>query len=252
MYLAFFHPETRRVFHGTRGKQSPFGHMFGGAADYAGLQAYPRQPAVHLLFRLNLADPAVGVILPGVEWLPLLCAIRYGACDLGYRVVSNREVKILHQREKKAWDRFPYDGYPEKLEVQPVTLTEGSYDPGKVSDGLFYAGVFGYGALSASQYAELVRHVEEEGLPEMLGWESAEAFLEEGNGSPFVQGRPEDGCPDPACSNHVRKASLRPFAIFQEDERLYRKLWGTSCDNLQIIYQVCPECAAIRTCNQCT
>ena len=149
MFLAIFHPDSRRVFWGKRGKKSPFGHTFGGAVDYSGLTAYKGQPPVHLLFRLNTTDPAVAVTLPGLKWLPLLCAIRYGACDLGYRVVSDGEVKILHQTEKRAWDDFPYEDYPEKLPARPVALAEGSYDPGNVEDALFYAGVFGYGALSA-------------------------------------------------------------------------------------------------------
>src|SRR5262245_55983128 len=109
MLLEFFHPESRRVFRGERDKKSAFGHMFGGAADYSGLAAYERQPPVHLLFRLNTADPAVGVTLPKAKWLPLLCAIRFGACDLGYRVLSDEKVKILLQSDKKAWDDFPYD-----------------------------------------------------------------------------------------------------------------------------------------------
>src|SRR5437762_4018977 len=115
MYLAVFHPETRRVFRGKGGKKARFGHMFGGTTEYAGLAAWKRQPPVHLLFRLNTADPAVGVTLPGVQWLPLLCAIRYGACDLGYRVLSDGEVKILHQTESKAWRGFPYKDYPKKI-----------------------------------------------------------------------------------------------------------------------------------------
>jgi hypothetical protein len=251
MSLALFHPETRRVFRGKRGRQSRYGHTFGGAADYAGLVAHKRQPPA-LLFRLNTADPAVGVTLPGAQWLPLLCAIRYGACDLGYRVVSDQEVTILHQAEKKAWDGFPRDAYPEKLPVQPVALEETAYDPDKVEHGLFYAGVFGYRALSPEQYARLVRHVETEDLPDLFGWESAEAYLEEGNSLPFVQGRPVDDCPDPRCGNHGRASSLRIFAIFQEAEQEARTLWGPNGENLQIIYQVCPKCAAIRTSNQCT
>src|SRR5438132_14402046 len=99
MVLSIFHPEARHVFTGRRGKISSFGHMFGAAANYSGVAAYKRQPPVHLLFRLNTADPAVGVPLSGADWLPLLCAIRYAACDLGYRVVSDGEVKILHQTE---------------------------------------------------------------------------------------------------------------------------------------------------------
>lgn len=252
MPMTIFHPESRRVFHGKRGNTSRFGHSFGGVADYSGLTAYESQPPVHLLSRLNTADPAIGVALPGVEWLPLLCTIRYGACNLGYRVVSDGEVRILHQTEQRAWDDFPYDGYPEKLPVQPVALTEGLYDPGMVEDGLSYAGVFGYGALSPEQYARLIRHVEKKGWPELFGWESAEAYLEEGNGLPFLQGRPVDDCPDPSCVNHGRASSLRTVAIFEEEPTKIRELWGPNCGGLQIIYQVCPECAAIRTSNQCT
>jgi hypothetical protein len=37
----------------------------------------------------------VGVSLPGAEWLPFLCAIRYGACDQGYQVVSDAEAFAL-------------------------------------------------------------------------------------------------------------------------------------------------------------
>jgi hypothetical protein len=252
MFLAFFHPETRQVFRGKRGKKSAYGHTFGGSAEYSGTVAYKGQPPVHLLFRLTTADPAVGVTLPGAGWLPLLCAIRYGACNLGYRVVSDGEVKILHQAEKKAWPGFPFDGYPEKLPARPVAIEEGTYDPDKVRDGLFYAGVFGYGALSPKQYARLLRHVEKEGLPDLFGWESAEDYLNEGNPLPFVQGRPADDCPDSGCANHGRESSLRTFAIFQEGEEEARGLWGRNCGSLQIIYQVCPECAAIRTSNQCT
>ena len=96
MDLAFFHEDTRQLYRGRRGQESPFGHNFGGAADYSGLAAYDLQPPTHLLFRLNTADPAVGLTLPASGWLPLLCAIRYGACNLGYRVVSDNEVKILY------------------------------------------------------------------------------------------------------------------------------------------------------------
>src|SRR5262249_59735794 len=105
--------------------------------DSPGLRVKRGQPAVHLLFRLNTAGPALGVhlagarsvrsrspvswrrrrapgkALPGPQWLPLLCAIRYGACDLGYRVVSEGEVKILRQGEVRAWEGFPYADYPE-------------------------------------------------------------------------------------------------------------------------------------------
>lgn len=254
MLLTLFHQQSRRVVHGDRAQMSPFGHTFGGSVDYRGLVAYPKQPPVHLLFRLATADPLVGVEMPGVEWLPLLCAIRYGACNLGYRVLSDDEVTILHQTEAKGWRGFPYAGYSKKLPAQPVALQPGTYDPAKIEDALSYAGVFGYEALSAAQLGALQRYVETDLLPDQIySYETAEEYLEDGNGLPFVQGRPNDDCPDPACGNHGIASSLRTFAIFEEEEtERVRELWGPNCGGLQIIYQVCPLCSAIRTSNQCT
>ena len=252
MILDIFDQRTNRVVHGDRGGKSPFGHTFGASVDYRGLVAFRRQPPVHLLFRLDTADPLVGVEMLGAGWLPLLCAIRYGACNLGYRVISDDEVAILHQTETKAWKGFPYAGYPAKLPAQPVALEPGTYDPAKIEDALFYAGVFGYGALSPAQLGALRRHVETDLLPNQdYSYETAEEYLEDGNGLPFVQGRPNDDCPDPACGNHGHASSLRTFAIFEDTERV-DELWGPSCGSLQIIYQVCPLCSAIRTSNQCT
>jgi hypothetical protein len=252
MYLAFFHPETRRVFRGQRDAPSPHGHAFGGAADYSGLVLRANWPPVHLLFRINTADPAIGLSLPSAGWLPLLCAIRYGACDLGYRVVSDTEVRILDRDETGPWTGFPYDGYPERLPTRPVVLAEERYDPGRAEDALFYAGVFGYEALSREQFDRLVQRVETDGLHEGSAWETAEEYVREGNGLPFVQGPPANGCPDLRCANHGRKHALRTFAIFQEGEAEARWLWGPNCGSLQIIYQVCPRCSAILTTNQCT
>jgi hypothetical protein len=252
MFLELYHPASRQVFRGKRGHASEYGHAFGGASDYAGLAAFSGEPAFHLLLRLNTADPAVGLTIPGVHWLPLLCAIRYGACRLGYRVISDREVKILHQGETKAWDGFPYDGYPERLPASPLMLEERAYDPSNHKDACFYAGVFGYDALSPEQFADLARFVVEEGIfdPDISDWETPESYLREGNPLPFTQGSPVDDCPAPECRNHGRASSLRTFAIFQEGRPEARDLWGPNCGSLQIVYQICPACSAIRTTNQ--
>lgn len=253
MLLEIFHQAERRIFRGERRAGPTFGHMFGGAADYVGLSTSGKQPPVHLLLRLDMSDPSVGVTMPGIRWLPLLCAIRYGACDLGYRVVSDTEVAILHRGEKRPWDAFPYDGYSEKLPAEPIDINEGRYDPADPKEALSYAGVFGYDALSPEQFEELARFVVREGIfdPDIfLEWETPEAFLED-NCWPFQQGKPEGICPNASCANRRRPGAMRPFAIFREELARARTLWGPDCGSLQIIYQVCPACGAIRTGNQC-
>jgi len=251
MIFAVFHRDKKRVFWGKRGTKSKFDHRFGGSVQYAGLRAFPRRLPVHLLIRLNTADACVGVRLSTAQWLPLLCAIRYGACELGYRVLSDNKVKILHQGETKVWRGFPSKEYPTALPAKPMDLREGIYDPGDPQNALMFGGVFGYDALTRRQFANLVKYVEQEDLPDMVGCESAEEYLE-GNGWPFLQGPPEDGCPDPTCRLHDVTGGLRTFALFQEEDRGASKLWGPNGENLQIVYQICPDCSAILTTHQCT
>lgn len=257
MFFLLFHQDTRRIFSGSRDKRSRFGHAFGGSADYDGLTAFKRQPPVHLLFRLNTDDSAVGVKLPEVQRLALLCAIRYGACNLGYRVLSDSNVKILYQKESKAWDGFPYDGFPDKLPETPLTLREAKYDPDKPKDAYALAGIFGSELLTPQQFRRLARFVVKEELypdPDLFGgeWESPEEYLRIAHCWPFVQGRPDEDCPDRACSNHGQRGSLRTFAVFQEEKQKIRQLWGPNGESLQILFQICPKCNAIRVSNQCT
>ncbi|WP_422929213.1 hypothetical protein [Singulisphaera sp. PoT] len=252
MYLEFFHQASMRVFRGRRDKRghdSLFGHTFGGSADYEGLSAAPDQPPVHLLLRLNTDDPAVGVSIPGVRWLPLLCAIRYGACDLGYRVVSDREVKILHQAESKAWEDFPYEGYPGHILAAPLTLAEWEFDPSDPEHAFFYAGVFGLDALSAGEHAAPTRPIERQEAQDIFGQDIAEAYAGDDFAHPFDQAPPAEDCPDPECPSHHEASSLRTFAIFREARAEARNLWGPHCANLQIVYRICPTCSAIRTSN---
>jgi len=249
MYFELFHPETRSVFRGRRGKPTPFGHMFGGSIDYDGLEAGPHLPPVHLLLRLNMADPAVGVSLRGLDWLPLLGAIRYGVCDLGYRVLSETSVRILTLGETQPRPDFPYRNYPDKLWPQPLALEEADYDPRKIVDRLTYARIFGYGDATPEAHAQLVRQVEDAGLLRHFGYDTAEGLLAD-NVWPFAQRIPCEDCPDPACANHNRAASLRTFAIFEEAETRSGPMWGGSVRDLQILFQICPRCDAIRVTSQ--
>jgi hypothetical protein len=107
--------------------------------------------------------------------------------------------------------------------------------------------------LTPTRFDQLVRFVVKKGWfdPDVSDCETPEEYLK-ANCWPFEQAIPDEDCPDPACGNHGQRRSLRTLAIFEEDERNVRALWGPNCGSLQIIYQVCPKCGAIRTTNQCT
>ncbi len=251
MFLALFDQKNRRVFRGERGETSSAGHKWGGATTYTGLQPNPDHPPFHLLFRLNLNDPQIPVELkPSLSWLPLLCGIRYGACDLGYQVISDTEVKVLTVSEDP-WDDFPYKNYPDKLPVEDVTVYQYAYDSANADDVLFYGGIFGFDHLTPLQLSSVEKAVIAKGLydPEVDD-EDVHEFIRD-VGFPYLQGSPDDVCPDPQCENHQRIASLRTFAIFSEADDRLQALWGQGGEDLQIIYQICPLCQTIRTTNEC-
>lgn len=253
MFLGIYHRDTRRVFRGRRGLASPFGHAFGGSAKYAGLLPGKGKPPVNLMFRFDTSDLAVNATISGARWLPLLCAIQYDACGLGYRVVSDGEVKILRMERRKP-DRGYRNVCPDALPPQPVTLLEAPYDPDDVADVVFHAGVFGYDGLTPKQYAKVVRRAQRDAPSH--GWDgSIEEFMQNACG-PYVQGRPVEGCPDRSCGNHGRPSSLRTVAIYVEHPFDWRKptdppAWCPDGD-LMIIWQTCPKCTAIQATNQCT
>lgn len=254
MFLRFYHRDTRRVLRGQRGVVSPFGHAFGGSGKYAGLTPGKGKPPVHLMFRFDTTDLAVNATVPGVRWLPLLCAVRYDACNLGYRVVSDVEVRILRMEHRKP-DKSYRDGCPDVLPSQPVSLVETPYNPDDISDVTFHAGVFGYDGLSPAQYAKVVRRAERD-APAFGYGESVDEFLSMQCG-PYFQGRPTDDCPTRACGNHGRPSSLRTVAVYIEDPIDWQKptsppAWWPDASGLMIVWQICPKCSAIQVTNQCT
>jgi hypothetical protein len=239
---------------GLAGQKGPFGHCFGGKNEYGGLQAFRGQPSAHLLFRLNTEDDAVGVQLPKAKWLPLLCAIRYGACELAYQVLSDDSVKIISQSEKTAWPDFPFKDFPDELRARPVNLVAVEYDPNDVEIAFQYAAIFPPDQLTPKQLGKLVKYVEKNDLwLEMDSeYDTIEGYVLHGIEMPFVQGPPKSSCPNRSCSQHAAKKPMRVFAIFQEGWDTCHKLWGPNGEDLQIIYEICPKCQTIQVSNQCT
>lgn len=251
MEFIIFHTTPNRVVKVNCVERSEYGHAMGGSAAYEGLTPIPDSPPIHLLFRLNQDDPVLGQVVSGVQWLPLLCGIHYHACNLGYHVVSNNEVKILHI-ETPDIHRDSHDDFPDVLPfVESIALRTTNYDPNNIEHALLCARVFEFEGMDPERFQELIRHVEEEDSEQLERFEtSAEEALRNIVCSPFMQGRPDDDCPDPACSNHGRKGTLRTLAIFTESwMRDYDRLW-LGRGNPQIVYQICPDCCAIRVTSQ--
>lgn len=254
MMFLLYPPNRRRVYRGVSAHTSAYGHHFGGADAYAGLTAYAGQPPVHLLFRLDLNDARLGLTLPGARWLPLLCAIRYGACDLAYRALSDTRVEIVMQAAQEAWHDYPRHSYPDALPARPLDLTAQDWDPDRPETVLPHIGVLGCEELTPSQFEALARYVDSEGLydPEIhTDWENVEEFVREAAAYPFLQGKPEGRCPDPACGRYGQYRGMHTFVVFEADSEQAKSLWGDA-ENLLLSYRICPECSTILACNECS
>src|SRR5690348_12514283 len=72
-------------------------HWFGGEPSHKGAIPPGREHPVHLLYDLDLTDPALGLAsrFPGVSRLPLYNALQYNCCDMVYRVVGDDAIEIL-------------------------------------------------------------------------------------------------------------------------------------------------------------
>jgi hypothetical protein len=237
MPLQLIHPAERRVAYSVAADGPGFGHRLGGGG-YAGLVPPAGGPPVQALFRLNTADPAVGVTVPGAGWLPLLVALRYGGCSLGYRVVSDTEVRILAMGETEAWPGFPTPDFPDELPEVPVGLRADGYDPDNPAVAWMFSGLLGTEHLTDEQRRRVAAFAAESGLA-AVGW-------------PYTGEPPADPCPDPACANHARPASLRTVALYQAGGRFAQTLWGPAPADVQLVYQMCPACGAITATSRAT
>lgn len=246
MPLQLIHHPARTLAYSVAA-DAGFGHRLGGGG-YAGLTPPSGGPPVHLLFRLNTADPAVGLTLPGLTHLPLLAAVRYGGCPLGYRVVSDSGVRVFWLAETEPWADYPTPDYPAELPATPIGLAADGYDPDNPAVAWFFSGFFGTAHLSPSQKHRVAELLTESGLfaaQQDRPDQTALQAVDEWEGWPFYEGPPADPCPDPACANHALPGSLRVFALYQASAGFRRTLWGPDADDIQLVYQHCPACQAI-------
>lgn len=252
MPLQIFHPTLRQVAYSVQPNPPRYGHYLGGSADDLKLTPAPAVP-LHLLFRINLEDPAIGLTLSGVKWLPLLCAIRYGACDLSYRVVSDSEVSILHLEQKEALPDFPTANYPASFEKLPIELATDGYNPDDPRSAWGFSAIFGTAHLNDDQKQQIVNLIRETGEYKEFRHSAEQTpldFVAGNTGGPFFEFKPLDPCPDAQCSNSSVEGSLRTFALYMAGGAFHETLWGPNHADVQVIYQICPLCQAIHVSSQ--
>jgi hypothetical protein len=263
----------------------PFQHSFGGDPASFGLRFVNADPPFHLVYRLDLSDPAIPVHLEGVDHLPLVYGFHYAAFNgtFIYRVLNNLEIEIIEPAELNYDPDYPYAGHPPSFPCSPIALQQVPYDRAVAEDALSLQGVFGLDGLSASEMARAVsiclsHHPYYSQYKPDSSWTDEDVVRNHGC-APFMQGAPSKSCGNPDCTaeiayrreafeidlpefadvvgeepirveaRDVRVDSMRVIAIHQPepDDTL---IWDDPF--IQIIFEFCDCCHCIRVSNQCT
>lgn len=235
---------------------SDHGHTFGGPPAHAGAtRERCNDRLLHLLHHINLADPLIPIEIPEVQWLPLYYCFDFRVNELGYRLTSGNDLVAFfddddpHVTEEEG---FPSDDFPTEFPKCDIALSRFPYDPGKRDDAYQFGAVFGLDRLSAADRKSVLDQHSDD-LAMLLDWrpESEEELLDSLS-FPFVQGRPISRCLNPECTNHSVSGKLRTIALMPSEPVPGVYAFGTPSHEVQVIFELCPECQTIHVSNQCT
>jgi hypothetical protein len=97
MPLSLFDHKKLVHYRSTDGQPGAFDHSFGGDAASYGLKFVNANPPFHLIYRLDLNDPAVPVRLDDTDFLQLIYGFHYATYEgtFVYRLRSAMEIEIL-------------------------------------------------------------------------------------------------------------------------------------------------------------
>jgi len=219
-----------------------FHHRFGGTPAHRGIKPRGNSQALHLLYTFDTRDPLVPVRVRGARYLPLYYCFPYNAGAVGYRVISDEEIKILYMETKHVQPDFPYENYPNEFPETPVSLTAITYEEHKTL--VYY--------LTCEDY----------NLRKYLSKEDR-AFLKQ-TGYPFTQlggiqrmwqDIPEAPCPNKQCEYYKHNCFMEVFAVVWNHPVPRVSLWDDDPKSrweVQTIFQICPLCNSIYACNRCT
>jgi hypothetical protein len=282
MTLSLFHQQPPLHFSELEGA-GEFSHTFGGTPHSFGIRFTNCSP-LHLIYRLDLADPAAPVGRPDLKWLALVYHFSDAsfAGELVYQVRSDTEIQVLSPALQQFNPDFPYSNFPPFFDETAIHFERQPYECTRAEDAVRMAALFGLNSLSDVEMERAVELADEScgtisawGLPD---W-TPENIVRSAHREPFAQGSPIAECTNPDCSapieyrrksisvsvndeladflgdstfaipaRDVRQESLRVFAIV-EPTPLRRQLWGDQ--RIQLIYQICELCKCIRVTNQC-
>ncbi len=75
MPLKMFGYNPKRIACDKIGTVSDYQHSFGGSAKDFGIEVVDAPLLLHLIYRLDLADPLLSIDLPGASFLPLFFSL---------------------------------------------------------------------------------------------------------------------------------------------------------------------------------
>ncbi len=231
-----------------------YGHTFGGRHDRKGTSREACDGIlIHLLHRLDLNDPAIPIVIPGVRWLPLYYCFDFRANDLGYRLVSEESLVTFFPRDDPNVTRdeeWPAADYPPEFPRSSIEVAPYPYDPTKLDDAYAWAGVFGIGRLSKTDQTAAKERAAQEA--ELLGLDAPETDEDyrDALSRPFVQGKPDVVCLNPSCPNHTQTGQLSTIALVPAEPVKGVHTFGRWGSGVQLIFQLCGRCYTIRVSNQ--
>lgn len=243
-----------RIAAATSGR-STYGHTFGGPHDRAGTAREDCNGIlIHLLHRIDLTDPAVPFAVPGIRWLPFYYCFDFRANDLGYRLISDEQLVAFFPTDDpnvSTDESWPDDDYPLEFPQSNITIAAYAYDPTNLDDAYSWGGLFGIGKLSKRDQITAKTRVAE--LMGGLGLKvpMTENDFDEALSSPFAQGKPNDPCLNPECSNRKKRGTLTTISLMPAEPVPGVHTFGQWGGGVQLIVQMCPKCYTIRVSNQC-
>ncbi len=237
------------------GGRGGYKHTFGGAHDRKGASRDDCNGIlIHLLHRLDLTDPCIPFVIPGIRWMPFYYCFDFRANDLGYQLLSDDEMVTFFPSDDTRVSKeesWPGDNYPLKFPTRSIRVKAQNYDPTYLEDAYQWSGIFGIDKLSKPDRSEARQRVNEERTGLGLPVAKTKTEFNEALSNPFLQGKPDSMCLNPKCSNRKKKGSLSTIALMPAEPVKGVHTFGRWGSGVELIFQLCPECYTIRVSNQC-